>query len=256
MIYTCYEMVRDCRANRPEGWRFLVVQYVPVMRKIVHHYGGVETDLEDMLRSLGQPDSPWFASLDPAPERVFLAGLRQSIVERIPPPVAEIPVSLEAVAAAFEPLTLVEKQAAWLESMGYGAEESGAMLRMSPQTVTAIRTRAAELLRSKTDAWRPSLLAENGRALGNEAASPAAGCLAARKFLDIIDGRTTWAGREELSGHTNSCWHCIDHFCRLVEVVNLLRGIEPLSETEAEPFYRVLNMAAKPAGWKHWFAKS
>jgi hypothetical protein len=260
MVYTCYEMVRDCRADRPEGWRFLVVQYVPAMRRIVRHYGVKEGDPAEtevaMLASIARPDSPLFVSLDPAPERVFVAGFRQSVLERIPAPAAEFPVSLEAIAAAFEPLTLVEKQAAWLESMGYDAEESGTMLRMAPQTVAAIRARAAELLRGKTDAWRPTLLSENGRELGSEAAPAAEGCLPAKKFLDIIDGRTTWAGREELAQHTGACWHCIDHFCRLVEVVSLIRGIEPLSEIEAEPFYRALKLTAKPAGWKRWFATS
>ena len=259
MIYTCYEMMRDCRANRPEGWRFLVVQYVPAIRGIVRHYGAKEAALAETeaetLASVARPDSPWFASFDPAPERVFVAGLRQSILERIPAPAADLRVSLETVAAALEPLTLAEKQAAWLESMGYGTEESGAMLRMAPTTVAAIRARAAELLRGKTDAWRPSLLAENGRALGSEAAPSAEGCLPPKKFLDIIDGRATWAGREELARHTEACWHCIDHFCRLVEVVSLLRGIQPLSEAAAAPFYRALNLAApKAAGWKRWFA--
>ena len=258
MIYTCYEMVRDCRADRPEGWRFLVVQYVPVMRRIVLHYAvkqGAPAGTEaEMLASIAWPDSPLFGSLDPAPERVFVAGLRQSTLERIAAPAAELPVALESIAAAFEPLTLVEKQAAWLESMGYDAEQSGTMLRMAPKTVAAIRMRAAELLRGKTDAWRPTLLSENGRALGSEAAPAAEACLAPKKFLDIIDGRTTWAGREELAQHTNTCWHCIDHFCRLVEVVSLIRGIEPLAEIEAEPFYRALKLAPlKSAGWKQWF---
>ena len=30
MIYTCYEMVRDCRENRAEGWRYFIRNYVPV----------------------------------------------------------------------------------------------------------------------------------------------------------------------------------------------------------------------------------
>ena len=258
MIYTCYEMVRDCRADRPEGWRFLIVQYVPVMRRIVRHYGAKESDAEaGILAAIARSDSQLFASFDPAPERVFVAGLRQAIFERIPAPAAEIPVTLDAVAAAFEVLTLTEKQAAWLETMGYDAEESGTMLRMAPKTVSAIRARAAELLRGKTDAWRPTLLAENGRALGQDAAAATADCLSPKKFLDIIDGRTTWAGREELARHTGGCWHCIDRFCRLVEVVKLIRGIQPLSEAEAEPFFRALKLApGKPAGWKRWFANS
>jgi hypothetical protein len=186
-----------------------------------------------------------------------VAELRQAVLARIPAPAAEIPVALESVAAALEPLTLTEKQAAWLETMGYDAEESGAMLRMAPKTVAAVRTRSAELVRGKTDAWRPSLLAENGRALGQEAMPGTADCLAPKKFLDIIDGRTTWAGREELARHTTGCWHCIDHFCRLVEAVQLIRGIQPLPEAEAEPLLQALKLApAKPAGWKRWFAHS
>jgi len=256
MIYTCYEMVRDCRADRPEGWRFLIGQYVPVMRRIVRHYGAKESDAEaGILAAIARSDSQLFASFDPAPERVFVAGLRQAIFERIPAPAAEIPVTLDAVAAAFEVLTLTEKQAAWLETMGYDAEESGTMLRMAPKTVSAIRARAAELLRGKTDAWRPSLLAENGRALGQDAAAATADCLSPKKFLDIIDGRTTWAGREELARHTGGCWHCIDHFCRLVEVVELLRGNQALSDAEAAPYWELLGVSpARPPAWKRWLA--
>ena len=34
----------------------------------------------------------------------------------------------------------------WLETMSYGAEESAAMMRMDPATVSKIRDNAAELL--------------------------------------------------------------------------------------------------------------
>ena len=34
MIYTCYEMVRDCHADRPEGWAYFISNYVPLIRKI------------------------------------------------------------------------------------------------------------------------------------------------------------------------------------------------------------------------------
>src|SRR5438445_12830611 len=33
MIYTCYEMVRDCHADRPEGWAYFISNYVPLIRK-------------------------------------------------------------------------------------------------------------------------------------------------------------------------------------------------------------------------------
>ena len=38
MIYTCYEMVRDCRADVPEGWIYFISHYVPVMRKALAQY--------------------------------------------------------------------------------------------------------------------------------------------------------------------------------------------------------------------------
>jgi hypothetical protein len=58
-----------------------------------------------------------------------------------------------------------------------------------------------------------------------------------------------------LERHVTRCWHCIDHFCRLVEVVELLRGNKPLAEAEAAPFYELLGVsAAKPPAWKRWLA--
>ena len=166
-----------------------------------------------------------------------------------PPP--EIPIDLETVAGALEPLTMLEKQAAWIETMRYSPAETGAMLRVAPETVDKIRNRAAELVRQKVDAWRRTLLAENGPLLGRAAAaSSGKDCLPVKTFLDIIDGRMTWQGREELERHVTGCWHCIDHFCRMVEVVELLRGVEPLSGEAAEPFRKLLGV---PAGKKRWW---
>ena len=102
------------------------------------------------------------------------------------------------------------------------------------------------------DSWRRSLLEDNGVALGRAAA--AAGtrdCLSVKTFLDILDGRMTWRGREELERHVNGCWHCIDHFCRMMEVVETLRGVQPLSGQEAAPYRKLLGIAEqKRPLWK------
>jgi len=51
------------------------------------------------------------------------------------------------------------------------------------------------------------------------------------------------------------CWHCIDHFCRLVEVVEVLRGNQPLSGAEAAPLLDLLGVSAgKQPAWKRWLA--
>ncbi len=233
MIYTCYEMVQDCRADKPEGWAYFIANYVPLIRKLLAHYGG-NGALERVLLAVRKPEASMFQSMEPAPERWFIGELRQRVLAEIPLPVPGMELDLETVTSAFEPLTLVEKQAAWIETMRYDAAETGAMMRMAPKTVEKIRERAAELLRGKADAWKRDLLPENGRQLG-EAAAAGAGkdCLPAKVFLDILDGRTTWRGRETMEQHVLGCWHCIDHFSRMVEVVELIRGVQPLTEEEA-----------------------
>jgi len=140
--------------------------------------------------------------------------------------------------------------------MLYTSAEAGAMLRMSPQTVEKIREKAGALIRGQSDSWRRTLLAENGVPLGRAASAAAtAECFSAKIFLDVLDGRATWNGREQMERHVSRCWHCIDHFCRMVEVVELLRGVQPLRDAEAEPFRALLGIrASKPPAWKRWLA--
>ena len=254
MIYTAYEMIEDCRTRSPEGWRYFVRQYVPVMRKLLAHYAS-ESSLETLLIAVSGPQSPLFGSLEPMPERPFVAELRQRVLAGMESPAPPIPLDLALLAAALEPLTLVEKQSAWLETMGYSPAASGEMLRMSAVTVEKIRSRASELIRRQVEGWNTRLVFENGRSLGREAAAArGADCLPSKAFLEVIDGRMTWQGRERMEQHALRCWHCIDHFCRLLEAVELLRGIRPLAEEEAAPFDRLLGIQAeKKRGWKKWF---
>ena len=154
--------------------------------------------LERVLVAQRQPGSNLFQSLDPAPERWFVAQLRQKVLAELPLREPKIEIGLDTVDAAFAPLTLTEKVAAWTETMRYDAEQAAAMLRMSPETVAKIRQRSAELVRGQADAWHSTLLAENGRGLGMAAAAATGkDCLPAKVFLEVLDGRATWRGREQ-----------------------------------------------------------
>ena len=259
MIYTCYDMIRDCRAGRPEGWSYFASNYVPVIRRILAHYAPDRAPalLRPVLDEIRRPQSNLFSSLDPAPERWFVAELRRHVLDAVDkfeaPEEPSHTVALETLSEALAPLTVVEKQAAWMETMRYTPSETGTLLRMEPRTVEKIRAKAAELLRAKMDAWSQSILAANGRQLGLAAAAGPAGadCLPAKSFLEILDGRANWDSRESMERHVGACWHCIDHFCRMVEVVELLRGIQPLSESETSEFLGVAPKK-KPA-WKRLF---
>jgi hypothetical protein len=256
MIYTCYEMVRDCRADLPEGWIYFISQYVPVIRRVLTHYAperaGDAELLNRILVTVRKPEPGVFQFTEPPEERWFVGHLRQLIVVELGAPSAEIPIDLEILTSALEPLTMTEKQAAWFETMRYTPAQAGPMLRVSPETVEKVRDRAAELIRGKVDSWRRTLLAENGPALGREAAAGSGDdCLPTKAFLDVVDGRTVWRDREMMDRHLRNCWHCVDHFCRMLEVVHLLRDSQPLSEAESEPFRDLLGVAApKRGGWK------
>src|ERR1035441_2818573 len=196
MIYTCYEMVRDCRADLPEGWMHFIVHYVPAIRQALAHYAPRRAQdaalLDQILLSVRQPGSFLFQSAEPPEERWFVAQLRQLMVAGLAAPHAEIPLDLETLSAALGPLTMTEKQAAWFETMSYSPAQAGPMLRVSPETVEKVRHRAVELIRGKLDSWRCTLLAENGPALGREAAAGTGqDCLPTKAFLDVVDGRTT-----------------------------------------------------------------
>jgi len=262
MIYTCYDMIRDCRADKSEGWSYFIAAYVPLIRKLLAHYVPARAAegalLERILRAMRRPDSSLFQSLEPAPERWFVAELRQKVLAELEWPAPDIDLPLEVVAAALDPLTLTEKQAAWIEGMGYGSRETGAMMRMAPVTVEKIREKAAELIRGASSGWRRTILAENGWELGRAAAAASTKeCLPPKVFLDILDGRTTWRGREEMERHVNRCWCCIDLYCRMIEVVDLIRGVEPLPESEAAPLRELLGVRlARPPLWKRFVGKA
>jgi len=218
MIYTSYEMIQDCRAGKPAGWSYFLANYKPVVERLAAHYGlsDIEAALADVRNSL-------FASIQPVPERQFVAALRQKVLAQAPDRALDL--DLEAMGQAFAPLTVVEKKAVWLETMHYTADDAARMLRMDAQTVAKVRDKAADLLRAAQDRWSRTMLADNGLALGRAVAAQAGPeCISPKALLDIIDGRSTWSKREEMERHITACWHCVDHFSRLHEVCDLLRG--------------------------------
>ena len=260
MIYTCYDMIRDCREDKREGWADFVSRYVPVIRWLIAHYfPSRENDpalVERLLISLRTSTANLFDSFDPAPERHFLLALRARVLgeaerDRATPP-AEYALDLETLAEALAPLTLTEKQVVWLETMSYDEQPTSRMLKMAPDTAVRARERAAELLRVKMSSWRRSVVADNGAVLiGAALKAGTADCFPAKAFLDIIDGRATWSNRSQMERHVNSCWHCIDHFCRLREA-SVLRDLpNPLSAAEAEPYLKLLGVEPEPRSfWK------
>src|ERR1039457_3314287 len=145
MIYTCYEMVRDCRADLPEGWVHFIVHYVPPVRQALAHYAPRRAQdaalLNQILLRIRQPESFLFQSAEPPEERWFVAQLRQLMVAELAAPPAEISLGLETLTAGVGAATMTGKEGAWFETIGFLPAQTGPMLRVSPETVEKVRQR-------------------------------------------------------------------------------------------------------------------
>lgn len=265
-IYTCLDMIRDCRENKPEGWRYLVTRYVPVMRYLLaRYYAGRSADtklLERVLLQLRQANSTLFAAPGPGTEREFVAAMRQKFLEGVEldkaSAGAEIPLELETMTTALEPLTATEKQMLWFQSMAYDAESTAKLMNLEPSTIQKVRERSDELLRGNMDQWKPGLAAANGLVLGLEAARAGTkDCLPAKAYLDTIDGRITWSRKQDYEYHVARCWHCVDHFARIREADYALRVTKPLTAEECVPWFELLGVPEekKRPLWQKMFAR-
>lgn len=263
-IYTHIEMIEDCRAGKAEGWSHFITHYFPICRALIAHYypdRASDAGLPGrVLAALRDPASPLFRARTLAPEREFVTELRQAVLAEVErdreSATPEIALNLATLAGALAPLTPLEKQIAWLETMRYDAPATARMLNIETGTVERIRDQAAEALRSTMDHWYRAAIADNGAALGREAAALARdACVAAKTFLDLIDGRMTWARKQDAEQRVNECWHCVDHFCRIREVDHLMRDMPPLAAEEAAEHLERLGIApGKQPFWKRLIA--
>ena len=255
-VYTCFDMIRDCREGNERGWRFFAGNFIAPLRTLLRHYAGtpdVEAPLRRLLGDLRRTADEFIAGLSPAPERQFLMLLRQSVLavsERNTPAAGQL--GLDTLTAALKDYSPIERQITWLETMEYGIAQCAALMRVSEETVERLRRRTGELLRANLDRWSESLLCDNGRALGREAAAEAPDePVQFRELTDLLDGRITWRARAELEQRLVQSWHNVDHLCRLREADAAISLSSPLGDREAEPYLELLGVPRRRSGlWR------
>lgn len=239
-IYTCLDMIRDCRANAAAGWSYLVRTYLPVTRWLLEHYQQ-QRPLETVVQQLQDPKLALWAAPGPVTERDFVTQLRLQIIPD--PNVADNPLDLDILTKAFEPLTAIERQFVWFDTMAYDTAKTAIVMNVEPNTVEGARNRADETLRGNMDNWSRGLLRKHGWALGNLArGAKTDACLPHLAFLEMIDGRITWHRKKDIEFHLMKCWYCVDHFCRIREADFALHAVSPLGDGEVARFRKLLNL--------------
>lgn len=250
-IYTSYEMISDCRAGKPEGWLYLVRQFVPPLRWLLGRYGQGETELRALLTGLKSGGIQRFPSMV---HREFIAALR-------PEPVApgEPPFELSVLTEAMTDVPVLERQNLWLDTMGYDVPFSAKLLRQAPETTQAARDRLLDLLRGKLDSWTRTIMRDQGPALGAAArAAKPAEPIPFRHYLDIIDGRMTWQNRMPVERALLEHWYEIDQFCRVREADASVTETKPYEDNDpaALPYFDLLGVQPpKPPFLKRLFTR-
>lgn len=261
-IYTSFEMVEDCKAGLRRGWAHFVSEFEPIIAALAAHYCGEHYASKpsiDLLRDLHTGE--FFQSVHPATQREFAIELRQSVLALLEgacsSPAPDIELSLEDVTTALAPLTPVEKQMAWFETMKYVPAHTALTMNAGTDTVERLREKVEELLRQSLDRWKRGLLRENGPQLRAEAvARSGQNCVAIKLFLDVLDGRVTWSNRQNIDRHLASCWHCIDRFCRTREIDRLVKDTPPLTGEKTETHLEKLGFPKEKAPfWKRILAR-
>jgi hypothetical protein len=252
-VYTCYDMVADCKADKAAGWTHLVRQFVPPLRWMVTRYGGGEAELGLLLASL----RPFPDEVPPTAEREFLVNVRSRAVEAAGWRGGESgTLELERFTAALAELTVLERQLVWFETMGYNSADAARLCRTAEDTAAKARARALEMLRSALDSWSHTIIADNAGSLARAARTALPDePVPFRSYLDIIDGRMTWSNRVGVDRSVQASWFEVDHFCRVREADAAMRDSPPLDDVAAAPYFAMFGVAPpKPSLWKRMLA--
>ena len=247
-VYTCYDMIRDCQADKADGWLYLVDEFAPAIAATALHYGGTDSTVRTVIERLRGPAS-LLKGMEPCHQREFLYQLRPLILEAAGKTMAPGAPDLEIVTEALQPLSATERQAAWLETFGYDAATTAVLMRMAPETVAKLRDRVGELLRGKLDDWSAGMLARHGLALGNELETQTiAEPMEFRHCLDVIDGRVTWQRRTGLERQLEAHWPEVHKGCRIREADQALMRKGAI---DTVPLLAALQLERpKPGLWK------
>jgi len=253
-IYTSYDMIGDCRAGKPAGVVHFVRHFLAGCRSLTLHYGGGEEEVSTLLGRAPKA----LAAMEPGPERRIMVDLRPLIQECAGYGKGVKPTGLDLVtlSKALEEFSVLERQMVWLSSMGYDAAGIARILRVSAETAGKACVRAAELVRPHLSNWTQTILRDAGPELGEEArgAKPEEP-VSFREYIEIVDGRLTWANRVPVERGLAQSWHEIDHLCRVREADDALRSVQPLNEQETAAYLEAAGIKLeKPSLWRRLFA--
>jgi hypothetical protein len=246
-VYTCYDMIADCRAGKDAGWEYLITNFVPAVRRLLRHYAperDTDEEIKTYLTALRDDSDSPIRVLNASTGREFLFGLRDHLVRWASAQAdVEDTVDIERFAAALAELTVVERQIAWYAVLGYDADAAGAIMRVSPSTSLLVIERAAALLADETPG-----ISLQGQSAALQAAARSLELekeVALSEYLHFIDGQLGWSSRKDVEMALERSWREVDRSCRIREADDATRDTEPLTVEEGAVLLSSIGMAPK-----------
>ncbi len=266
-VLTCSDMVAQCLQGQPPAWKHFIAEYLPFAAAVLERHlpaPSVRRDelLRELLLAAQDPDARFFRDYSGQSEREFLLHLREHVLrvagrQQPAAPAPEIPLDWEVFDGALSGFTALERQTIWMFLLEPEAGDTDQILRLDAKTVAGAMAKAQEALRVSSDRWNPEALARNRHRLAAEARDRRTqDCPPPRMSLRLLDGQITWSDRTEIEYHLTACWPCVDLLCRFREITFLTRRMQPLSESEAAGYLKLLGLeAAGPSRWKRLLGK-
>jgi hypothetical protein len=268
-LWTLQRILPACEEGQAEAWRAFLDLYSSVAHGLLGVYfrdsgDGPRKIWKRALPDLSANDYERLRAFDHQAEREFLADLRAFLLE-----LGELGLdpardltgperpSAETLGAVLQGLPFLHQQAVFLKLAGYSDAALDKMLRIPPLAIERAVERLQKdysvfLKREQDECLWPAAWLAFQRSVR---AAPGKDCPPLRQFVRIFDGQASWYDKKPAEEHVTACFHCLERWCALCEVVYWRAKAVPLSAAEQDELLSLLPVRNIPEERKSLLAR-
>ena len=232
-LMTFHKILPGCEEGNPEAWRAFLENYTPTALQLFGVYSSWAPEVcwgcwHDALQALSANEGAILRRFSQQSEREFLVGLRAFLQDRAATKLkssqdaADPPApTVESLGGLLKGLPLLHQEIAFLTLAGYSQGTNENILRISPavaeEGLMRLRASYASILERRDDRclW-PSAwigICQAARAAEQKECTPL------RQLIRILDGQISWYDKSPAEAHRSKCFHCLERWTSLLEVV-------------------------------------
>jgi hypothetical protein len=268
-LMSFHKVLPACEEGSVEAWQAFLGDYSPAIYELFRVYLPLTREEQDQfwraaLVALTGSNFERLRGFEHQAEREFLVDLRAFVLDRAltqldPSMDATLPPqpTVETLAELLKGLPLLHQEIVFLTLAGYSHASLEKLLRITPtvaqQGLERLKTQYAPLLsRSEDRCLWPAGWTGLTRSLR---AAQQENCASLRQLIRILDGQVSWYDKSPVEEHRSACFHCLELWTSLLEVVHWKRQARPWAPAQFEPFLACLPLRAGPKSRRSVFAR-